>query len=492
MKLIKSRMAVCAAVVFLVAACSNSVSDSIQQGKNFLGKGELSSAVIAFKNAVQADASSLDARVALGDALERTGDLTGAEQQYRRALELGGNSDDLVPKLAILLLDRGDMTAIVRDFGDKQLPLPASDSELRGVVALAQLSLGHKDAAEVQLGRAEAKVPAVRLARAQMAVQENRLQDALAELEGMLKEGKAPWWVLRAASRLYSGKGDSANALAAMKGAYELTGWHQGVMGEYAEQLFQAGRSAEARPLRDKLRRIAPRYYRTAFLEALFQMEDGKFDEAHDSAAKVLASLPEHVPALLIVANVELARGELASADAHLRKVLAKNPGLVQALRMQFMLELRRSDTKAAAVVLDRAIVAAPNDRGLLVAAGDLAWAKGDRTGAVKRLRAAARMEPPQLEVLTKLAEMEFALGRRGEATTTISQAINLSADDAKRREQVFRSVLRMRLLDKARPMAQAELDRRPKDPEPLLWLAGVVGSEGNEAAAREFYGPRA
>jgi putative PEP-CTERM system TPR-repeat lipoprotein len=487
--LVKSFAAVCVAAAFLGVGCSKSVPESMQQGKDFLARGELSSSVIAFKNAVQANESSPDARVALGEALERTGDETGTEQQYRKALELGGNADDLVPRVAILLIDRSDMATIVRDFGDKQLTQPASDSELRGIVALAQSSLGHKDAAEAQLARAKTNVPAVRLARAQLAMQAKRPQDAQAELESVLKEGQAPWWVLRAASRVYAARGDQTNALAAMKGAYELAGWHRGVIGEYAEQLFQAGRSADAKPLRDKLRRIAPRYYRTAFIEALFQMEEGKFDEAHDSAVKALAALSEHVPSLLIAAKVELDRGELASAETRIKKVLATNPTSIQALHMQFMLELRRGDTKAAAAVLERAQRVAPNDRGLLAAAADLAWAKGDKAGAAKQLATAAQMKPPQPELLTRLAEMDLALGKRVDASAAIDQAINLTKDDARLRERVFRSVLRLRLLDKARQMAQAELERRPKEPEPYLWMAGVVGSEGNEAAALEQTG---
>src|ERR1035438_7655390 len=73
-------------LTFLVAGCSPSASDSLQQGKSFVAKGDLSAAIISFKNAVQKEPESLPARLALAEALENNDDQAGAEQQYRRAL----------------------------------------------------------------------------------------------------------------------------------------------------------------------------------------------------------------------------------------------------------------------------------------------------------------------------------------------------------------------------------------------------------------------
>jgi putative PEP-CTERM system TPR-repeat lipoprotein len=472
--------------VALLGGCSSSLSETMKAGKAHLVKGELASAVISFKNAVQADPASPDARVALGDAQERSGDLTAAEQQYRRALDLGGDASDLVLRIALILLDRNDAAILIRDFGDRELPRPAADADLRGILALAQLSLGKKDAAEAELRKATTQTTAVRLARAQLALREGKIEEATSGLEGLLKDEDAPWWVMRAASRVYAAKGDAARTLSALERAYRLAGWHQGVIGEYAEYLFLSGHADDARPLRDKLRQIAPGYYRTFFLDALFLMRDEKFDEAHDAATKVLGVLPEHTLAQLIAATVELKRGELSSVEARLKKVLAKDPGSVEALRLQFNLTLRQRNLKAAAETLEKALRLAPDDRGLIVASADLAWAQADKTRALKQLARAADMKPPQVQLYTRLAEMAQALGKRDMATLAINRAMELSSGDAGAREELFRAVLRMRLADKAKTMAEAELALRPKDPEPHLWLAAVLGSEGKEDAALE------
>lgn len=474
---------------FVASGCSKSAADFIQEGKEYLGKGDASAAAIVLKNAVQADPSSVEARVALGEALERSGDMVGAEQHYRRALALGGNADDLSQRVVLLLLDRSDYAILVKDFADRKLVQPGADSELRGIVAMALLGMKQKGKAEQQLAKAAENGPAVRLAKAQLAILANRPQEALQEIESVTKDGKAPWWVLRAASRLYASQGDQAGALAAMKAAYELAGWHQGVIGEYAEQLFDAGKSAEAKPLRQKLRKIAPGYYRTAFVEALFLMEEGKPEEAYALATKVLAALPEHIPALLIAAKVELDRGEISSADSRLRKVLFINPGSVGAMRMQLMVELRRKDLKAATAILERALRLAPADPGLLAASSELAWSKGERAEAVKTLQKLAQTQPPSPDILIRLAEMKFALGKREEADQAIGQASQLSRENAALRERMFRALVNMQMLDKARDLAKTEQVLRPRDPEPFLWMAALLGNEGNEAAALEQTG---
>lgn len=473
-------------LTFMVSACSPSASDSLQQGKSSVAKGDLATAVISFKNAVQKEPDSLQARLALAEALENSDDSVGAEQQYRRALALGGDANELVPKIAVLLLDRGEVAMLVRDFASRKLTAVAADSDLRGTLALAYLSLGQQSDANAQLEQAKTKTAAVHLAAAQNALAGKRRQEALVELDAALKQTQVPWWVWRGASRVYAINGDTANAFAALKHAYELAPENRGVIGEYAEWLIGSGRGNEARPLRAKLNKIAPGYYRTMHINALFLMDEGKYDEAWTLATKVLAALPAHMPSQMVAATVELKRGELASADARITKILNQDPNSLRGLRLRTFLELQRGNTKAAEGSLAQALRQAPKDQELLALSAELAWNHGEKAGAVKQLEAAVLLPPAQSQLLARLGEMRLALGRRNEAIATIDAAIDLSKTDVKHRDEVFRTIFRMHLLDKAKGMARAEMERRPKDPEPFLWLAAVLGSEGNEAAALE------
>lgn len=484
MKNIKAGFWFLTLLAILFAGCSKSVSTSIKEGKDFLDKGELNSAVISFRNAVQSDAASLEARLGLAEALERSGELAGAEQHLRHALRLGGEKDDLIPKIALLLLDRGDMAILVKDFSATELSSPAADSELRGIVALAELALRHKEKAEDQLARAKESGPAVKMARAQRALVYGQPAQAFAEIDSIFKAGNVPWWVLRATSRLNAAIGDNAGALAAMKSAYSLAGWHQGVIGEYAELLIEAGHTAEAKPLLEKLRKIAPKYWRTIFAEALMLIEEGKQDDAYNRISKVLVAVPEHIPSLLAAAKLELDRDELSSADQHLRKVLFSTPYSVKALRLQFVLELKRKNLNAASAVLERALRIAPKDRSLLAAFADLSWNKGERSKAIALLAKTANQQPLRVDLFTRLAEMQFADGKKVEAVRSIEQAADLAVNNPAQTEGIVRALVRFDMLARAMEIAQEELQNRPKDPEPYLWKAVVLGSQGNEEAA--------
>lgn len=469
----------------VLTGCSGSASDYVKEGSAFLEKGELPAALISFKNAVQADPKSLPARLALADALERNGDLQGAEQQCRRALEAGGAADELMPRIAVLIMDRSENALLVRDFSTQSLKSSKADSDLRALVALAHLGLGQPRQANEQLDRATEQTAGVRLARAQIAFTAKRRADAAAEMDAVLKADQVPWWVARAASRVFLANEEPTKALEAIKRAYDAAPMHRGVVGEFAEQLIGANRKAEARPLRDKLRKLAPGYYRTQYLDALFLLEDGKPDQAYTAVTKVLAALPAHTPSQVIAATIELERNELSSVETRVKKILGNNPDSIEGYRLNAGLELRRNNLAAASAALGKAMSRAPEDRSLLAMASSVSWARGDKASALRQLEKAAQQTPPRADLFARLAEMQQASGQAEGAVRSLDSAI-AAAKDVKGREAVFNAAVRLRQLDKAKTLAQRELSDRPKDPEPLMWLAAVLGSEGNEAGALE------
>ncbi len=112
------RLAIVIAAFALLGGCG-SQSDYASRGQKYLEGGQYREAVIEFKNAVQAEPGSARARVLLADALERTHDLAGAEQQLRKAIEAGGD-DKLVLRIASIQLDRTEFDKLVREFRDRR------------------------------------------------------------------------------------------------------------------------------------------------------------------------------------------------------------------------------------------------------------------------------------------------------------------------------------------------------------------------------------
>jgi putative PEP-CTERM system TPR-repeat lipoprotein len=468
-----------------ILGCSGSASDYVQEGAKYLDKGDLAAALISFKNAVQADPASTVARLALADALERNGDLPGAEQQLRRAVDAGGDPDVLVPKIAVLLLDRGENALLIRDFGSRKLKSPTADSDLKALVGLGHLAAGQPKKAVEQIEQAVSVTPAIRLARAQIALNANHRAEAAAEMGEVLASEKAPWWVARAASRVFAGNGELDKALLAMKKAYDAAPMHRGVIGEYAEQLIGANRREEARPLRDKLLKLAPGYYRTQYLNALFLLEDGKQDLAYTAITKVLAALPAHVPSQLMAATLELEKNELASVETRVKRILNADPNSAEGYRLLANLEVRRGNLAAAGLALDRAIARSPDDRGLLALSANLAWKKGDKAGAISLIKKAAEKEPASSELLIRYAELLVQAGKGNEALQPLSKA-SLAIRTDQDRELVFKSAIALKQWELAKKLVDEQIKLRPKDPGSLMWQAIWEGAQGHDDLALE------
>ncbi len=481
-------MRVCWVISFVAGliGCSGSASDFVQEGNSYLEKGDMPAAIISFKNAVQADPSSLEVRLAFAKALEQNGDLPGAEQQLRRALDAGGDAAELMPRIGVMLLDRGENASLIKEFSTAKLSSREATSDIRALVALAYLASGRGNQALVSLSDTPEQTAAVHLAKAQIAFTEKRRQDALSELSTLKEDSRPiPWWVYRASSRILQVDEQPQNALHAMQKAYELAPMHRGVVGEYAEQLIAAGRKEDARPLRDKLLRLAPSYYRTQYLNALFLLEDGKQDLAYTAITKVLAALPEHIPSQLLAATLELEKNELASVETRVKKILSANPNLAEGYRLRANLEARRGNLAAAGVALDRAIARAPDDRVLLALSAALAWKKGDKATALAQIKKAAEQAPPRAELFVHYAELLAQGGRANDALAALNNA-KQAVKTAQERELVFKTAVSLKQWDLAKSLADHQIQLRPKDPAPLMWLAILEGAQGHEQVAIE------
>ncbi len=463
--------------------CADSVDDYLKSGAAYLDKGETEAALISFKNAVQTAPDSLKVRLAYGEALERSGDLQGAEQQYRRALDLKGEANELTPQIAMLLLDRAEYALLIRDFAKVQMGSASANSDLRALVAMAYLGIGQPKPAQEQLAAAREQTVAVHVARAQQYLVDGQRDKANAEMAVVLAMDKAPWWAYRVASRIFQLEGQAPEALAAMEKAYRQAPLHRGLIGEYAEQLIAAGRKDEARGLRDKLVKIAPRYYRTQYLVALYALEDGRPDEAYAGVTRVLATLPAHVPSQIIAAKVELDRREFASAEARVKKVLRADPNSVEGYRIKVALDLQEGRLVDAAKAIDKALSLAPDDRNLLAMGAEISIRRGHFPKAVEQLTQVAAKAPPRPELYARLAVAQQLAGSRADAEKSLQRAISL-AKSRQDWEAAFAAALRMQRFDLAKGIAQEAINQDPKSPEPVMWLAAVVGATGDDAAA--------
>ena len=479
------RLAIVIAAIALLGGCSPQ-SDHASRGRQYLEAGQYREAVIEFKNAVQAEPGSAAARVLLADALERTHDLAGAEQQLRKAMEAGGD-DKLVLRIASIQLDRTEFDKLVREFRDRRLADRQDDSSLRAMVAIAHVGQKQPARAHEQL-QDVVDTPVVTLARAQLLASAGRVTEALALLAAPTATNPTaadvPWWMLRATARLAGAAGDQPRALDSMRLAHAAAPWNWGVTGEYGEALVNAGKTDEATAVRDKLRKQAPRHFWTHYLDALLAARAGRIDDSHAAALKALAMSPHHLPASLLAASAELSKGDLLLADKRLQTLAQEHPGSLPALRMLVQSKVRSRKPDEAMAVIGRGLALAPQDVELLTMKADIEWSRGARKEAAATLAGLAAARPGNVDVTLGLAEARAGLGEKLQASRLIEEAAARSAQDATLRGRVVATALRVGYVDQARRLADQGLAMQPDLAQARLTLAAVLAAQQDLAGA--------
>lgn len=466
--------------MLLLSACQR--GNDRDSADAYMAKGDYASAVIELKSAAQAKPDSVELRVKLADALERQHDQLGMEQQLTRAVDLGGDANLLVPRIALSMLDRGVNDDLILTFSKKTLVDKAADSSLRGTVALAMLARKRLPAAQEQIQSAQDQ-PSVRLARAQLLVAEGKPKDAL-QLLNANNDPLAPWWVLRAAKRIAVASGDEENGLVYMRRAQAAAPWNLGVTGEYAEALISAGELEQARVVRDGLRKQAPGFFWTHYLDALLKNSEGRTEETLAAALTALRLSPDHVPAGLLAASTELRKGDVQMADKRLQGLLAKNPELLPALRLLAESQLRLGQLKGASTALQRGLALAPDDPQLLGLKADFEVADGQFKQALTTLTRMTAARPQDPDGMLKLAQLKLRMGDVPGAVQFIDQAATLGNKDPAVMSRIAAMALRMNDTARARKIAEMAVAAQPGSAQANLILAAVQSAMNQRDAA--------
>lgn len=472
------------AVAVMASALAGCRDDPMRSGAEYAKKGEYKSAVIEFKNAVQAKPEAVDARLALADALERTHDVSGAEQQLRKALERGANPDELVPRIALMMLDTNQTEKIINEFKDRRLKSSDADSSLRGIVASAYLAQKRIPLAESQIKAATTKSASILTAQAQLLLTKGKSQEAFALLDEAAQDATAPWWVLRAISRVSSAMGKPARSLDAIKRAHEMAPWHRGVAGEYGEALFAAGQTDQALALKEKLKKEAPNYFWTHYLNAVALALEGRSEASHAAALKVLAVSPEHLPAALLAASAEIKRGDYLMADMRLQKTIKQHPYSLEVHRLYAKTQFVTGKTDSAGEITRRGLEIAPSDLPLLGLKADIELKRGARKEAIATLEQVVGKDPGDALSLLRLSQLKAAAGNKAASAQLLNQAADAGKDTPELRDRIIAAALRRGDVSMAQKLAEYAIGAHPKDPRSHLSMAATRGTQNDLAGA--------
>ena len=477
------RVYAAAVLALALSACSE---DYMASGQAQLSKGNTAGAVIEFRNAVREQPSALAPRLALADALLGSFDLPSAEQNLRKAVELGGDKNVLVLRVASLMLDGGMADAVVREYKDVHLSDPGAESELRALVALSYLNLQRLPLAQEQLQGVQTPSAASQVVQAQVLLAQGQRKQALELLQNLTAEADAPWWSQRALGRTYTATGQPAKALVSVQRATELAPWHRGLRGEYAEALLGSGQTDAARAIHKQLQKQAPSYFWTHYLNAALLARDGRIEDSHAAALKVLSAVHDHLPANLLAASAELQQGDLLMAENRLKKIARNQPNSLVVLQMLTAVQLQLGDAKSAQESLGRGLALAPDDAQFLFLQADAQIRRGDVKAAGATLERLLARHPEHAGGLLRLSELRLREGNRKASGALLDRAAEVGQNQPEVRDRIIAVALRAGDVQRVKTLADHALQTLPQDPQSHLLQAIALGSQKDLPGARQ------
>ena len=342
----------------LIATLSMCLFACSSEDKNYLGQGQLSieqqdygTAVIQLKNAVRQAPEDPNARYYLALAYFNTGDASGAEKEFERALEYGYSPNDVIPYLTKLYQSKGNKKGIYKLVAKSKGVKPKVLAELKLSQAKTYVDSGEHEKAEAVLNELKAIPHSGEyglLGLTYSFVIKNNIEAALSQLEQLLEQYPEQLEALRLKGKLLIASGKNSEALTTLQSYVELN------PKDYNSQIYLAKLYLEDKqPERvlaivNPLLETFPQAIELLSLKANTLIEQSKFDEALVVAEEVILLNSEDVPARLMAGVSAYYSNDFVTADKHLSIIAGLLPADHIGLRILADSQLKLGESVAA------------------------------------------------------------------------------------------------------------------------------------------------
>lgn len=482
--------AVALATALLLAACGSENPDQfIASAQDYLSRNDAPAAIIQLKNALKARPDSANARLLLGQALKATGDIAGAQTEWRKAQDLGAAPEDVVPQLADALLLERQYRKVTTEYAGQQLANAQAQARLKTTVAKAWQRQGQDDKFQASIeealqAQADYAPALIELARASAA--RGNIDEALARLDKISRQsaGADEALKLRGDVLMY-GKRDMDGALMAYQEALQVNpSFAEGQAAIVQLLLFQNKADAAAEALKG-LTKMAPGTPQTLYLQAMLAYTNNDFKAAQEHAGKLLALTPDNARALELAGMAELRVGSNAKAETFLAKAVQLAPALPMARRGLVATYVRLGRLDKAIATLPPDVESNDRDPGMMALAGQVYMLHGDVDRAQRYFARASSLDPKDPAKRTSLAISRLVSGQ-GDAAMGELQSIASSDDGVVADMALINALLQQRKVDQALKAIDALEKKRPADVLPVFLRGRALLLKRDAAGARK------
>jgi cellulose synthase operon protein C len=484
--------AVLVASVMLAGCWGQSALELVQSGKARMQKQEYKAASIEFKNALQKDASLVEARFLLGKALLESGDFQGAWVELSKAREAGYNDDELVPLMAATLILRGEVNKFIAEYADVRLADPKRQSELKAALATAYGIKGKyvqaRAAADAALQADPSNIVA-QLALARLLFVGGDKTGALEQIEKTMKahpEDARPW--VSKAEFLESTGVDTAQIMQAYREALKRKNDDlQAHIGVVRLLLAQRDFDGVDKQLAE-VSKLQPDNPLIMYYSASVAFERHDLKKAFELSQQLLKVAPQNPGFLFQAGMIEYERGGYLQAVAHLGKALPNSPNPVPVRVLMARAQLRAGDArKALSFVLPALEDDKQTNAELYSVAADAYLQIGDGEAAKRMYAMAVKLNPGNTKDRTALAVAELMGGQTDQAMEEL-KAVAAKDSGIQAEAAMAMSLLRRNRLDEAASVIDAMDKKLPGKPAAPLLRGRIEQLRGHREKAREQY----
>lgn len=476
---------------FSLVACGNTKDTEtlISEAKQYQLSGDDNAAIIQLKNALQQEPNNSEARFLIGVLYNETGDILSAEKELNRSLELGMDTNKVMPILGESLLKIGKFQQLLDKTSEpSELNQSSSILLLRGN---AQLALGmNEEAKELfeQILKKEPDSPQALIGLARYSLSQNDIDTAMRFATQAVRKNSTDtdaWFFL---GNLLRAQNKTEQALSAYDNVIKLdpenTAAHI-----HSATIKMNNRDFEAAKLSlDAAKTISPDALIVIYTQALFEFNQENNAEALAYIQQILSVAPGHMPSVLLAGSIQYALGSLIQAEQYLEQYLKTDSNNLHARKLLATIFLRTNRAQNAINMISPALGIIEQDPQLFALAGEAYMQTGDLEKANEYFEKASVLAPDNAALHTALAISNIAQGDNEHAIAELKAAIDLGTDSIRAGTLLVMTHIRLKEFDQAELVAEALEKEHPNNPLIQNLKGGVfLGKEDIPNARASF-----
>jgi len=462
----------------------------VQKAKDFQAQGKLESALIELKNALQKNPKNSETRWRLAEIYISQGLGEPAENELKKARELGMDNEALKIPMGEALLLQGLYPRVLAEIRPGPQSSPENVAKILEIDARAQHGLLHFDEGcklFAEAVKTDPKYVQSYWGLARCAAARDKLDEARAELKKAveLDEKNSGTWVQigdleGAAKRLPEAEAAYANAL-------KYKSDNLDALLRRAALRIDNNELAEASKDIDAASTISKDHLKVNHLRGVVQFKQGKLAEAQASFETALKMQPNYLPALAWLGATNLARKNYEQAATQFAKYTRYAPNArVQALLGLAQARLGRGEEAEETLkALRKLDIVDPQSLAVLAQAH---MTLGETDLAASYMAKAVEQNPEAADLRVGLASTLSKKGERTQAIAQLETAIHLDPGMVDADVLLIQNFIREKQFDKALSAVESLEKKQPKNLNTFILKGAVYLGKNDFANARKSF----